>query len=85
MSLTVILCTFLITHRICDTRTVQSPSLSILPLVLEILVVLEDQEVQLAQCLLVVHEDPSVLDGLCDQVSQDHLEGLFLLEGLFHL
>lgn len=63
----------------------QSLSLAILPLVLEILAVLEDQEVQLAQCLLEVHEDPSVLDGPYDQVSRDHLEVPLLLEGLFHL
>ncbi|KAK4827207.1 hypothetical protein QYF61_015235 [Mycteria americana] len=47
--------------------TVQSPSLAVLPLVLEILAVLEDREVQLAQCLLGVHGDPSVLDGLYGQ------------------
>lgn len=54
-------------------------------MVLEILAVLGDQEAQLAQCLLVVHGVPSVLDGLYDQVSQAHLEGPFVLEGLFHL
>lgn len=73
-------------HTHCGTKiTVQNPSLAVLPLVLEILVVLEDQEVQLAQCLQGVHGDPSVLDGLYDQVFRDHLEALFLLEGLFHL
>lgn len=54
-------------------------------MVLEILAVLGDQEAQLAQCLLVVHGVPSVLDGLYDQVSQAHLEGPFVLEGLFRL
>lgn len=70
----------------CGTKiTVQTTSLAVLPSVLEILVVLEDLEVQLARCLLGVRGDPSVLDGLYDQVFQDHLEALFLLEGLFHL
>lgn len=70
----------------CDSKTtVLSPSLAILPLVPEILAVLEDQEVQLAPCLLEVHGDPSDLDDLCDQVSQVHLEGPFLPEDLFHL
>lgn len=54
-------------------------------MVLEILAVLGDQEVQSAPCLLVAHGDPSVLDDLYDQVSQVHLEGPFLLEGLFRL
>lgn len=72
-------------HR-CDSKTtVLSPSLAILPLVPEILAVLEDQEVRLAPCLLEVHGDPSDLDDLCDQVSQVHLEGPFLPEDLFHL
>lgn len=65
--------------------TIQSPYLAALPLVLEILAVLGDQEVQSAPCLLVAHGDPSVLDDLYDQVSQVHLEGPFLLEGLFRL
>ena len=75
---------FLISHY-GSKITVQSLYLAALPVVLEILAVLGDQEAQLAHCLLVVRGVPSDLDGLYDQVSQAHLEGPFLPEDLFRL